>query len=136
MSPTRRHVIRALPLIAVGLGSSACGYALAGRGSFLPAYIRSLGIPMFTNQTPHLSVEQYSRRRCARNSRVAGATVIRAMPASMAKATSCRSRRAGRVHRRSWPRGIADHHRQDEVRRVKQGKTLWEPALRFRMNTR
>ena len=36
----------------------SCGYALAGRGSFLPAYIRVLGIPMFGNATPFQTVEQ------------------------------------------------------------------------------
>src|SRR5688500_568273 len=37
---------------------TACGYALAGRGSFLPAYMRVLGIPMFGNATPFQTVEQ------------------------------------------------------------------------------
>jgi Lipopolysaccharide-assembly len=46
-----------LAVLAAGW-SSSCGYALAGRGSFLPAYIRVLGIPMFENATPYQSVEQ------------------------------------------------------------------------------
>ena len=46
-----------LAVLAGGL-SSSCGYALAGRGSFLPAYIRVLGIPMFENATPYQTVEQ------------------------------------------------------------------------------
>ena len=46
-----------LAVLAAGL-SSSCGYALAGRGSFLPAYIRVLGIPMFENATPYQTVEQ------------------------------------------------------------------------------
>src|SRR5262245_1773348 len=29
-----------------------CGYSLAGRGSFLPAYIKRIGVPLFTNNTP------------------------------------------------------------------------------------
>jgi len=58
MSLTRRDVLRALPLLAAGLGSSSCGYALAGRGSFLPDYIRTLGIPMFGNTTPNPIIEQ------------------------------------------------------------------------------
>ena len=28
-----------------------CGYSLAGRGSFLPAYIKTIGVPQFTNRT-------------------------------------------------------------------------------------
>jgi hypothetical protein len=38
--------------------SSGCGYALAGRGSFLPTYIRSVGIPQLENQTTFFQVEQ------------------------------------------------------------------------------
>jgi hypothetical protein len=44
--------------MAAGIGAVSCGYALAGRGSFLPDYIRTLGIPMFTNTTPYQLVEQ------------------------------------------------------------------------------
>jgi hypothetical protein len=37
---------------------SACGYALAGRGSFLPDYIRVVGIPPFENRSSFSQVEQ------------------------------------------------------------------------------
>ena len=40
------------------MGASACGYSLAGRGSFLPDYIRTIGIPLFVNRTPFLTAEQ------------------------------------------------------------------------------
>lgn len=42
--------IRVLVLLAA-LTSSSCGYALAGRGSFLPAYIKTIGVPTFTNRS-------------------------------------------------------------------------------------
>ena len=35
----------------------ACGYSLAGRGSFLPAYIRTIGIPTFANRTTVFNLE-------------------------------------------------------------------------------
>jgi hypothetical protein len=38
--------------------SASCGYALAGRGSFLPDYIRVIAIPLFINRTPFVGVEQ------------------------------------------------------------------------------
>ena len=38
-------------IAAVCIVSSGCGYALAGRGSFLPASIRTVGILQFENQT-------------------------------------------------------------------------------------
>jgi Lipopolysaccharide-assembly len=45
---------RVLSIVAVALAvlvQSGCGYSLAGRGSFLPAYIKRIGIPLFTNST-------------------------------------------------------------------------------------
>ena len=51
-------MLRALPIVAAGIGASSCGYALSGRGSFLPDYIKTLGIPMFGNATPYQAVEQ------------------------------------------------------------------------------
>jgi hypothetical protein len=38
--------------------TSGCGYALAGRGSFLPDYIRVVGIPPIENRSTFLQVEQ------------------------------------------------------------------------------
>ena len=54
-----RHGVGALlVLVVVTLVSSGCGYSLAGRGSFLPDYIRTVGIPQLVNQTPFFQVEQ------------------------------------------------------------------------------
>ena len=35
----------------------ACGYSLAGRGSFLPIYIKTIGIPTFANRTVVFNLE-------------------------------------------------------------------------------
>src|SRR5262247_3825454 len=43
--------------VLAGVLGSGCGYSLAGRGSFLPAYIRTIGIPTFTNRTPVFNLE-------------------------------------------------------------------------------
>ena len=40
------------------LASPGCGYSLAGRGSFLPSYIQTVGIPLLINRTPFFDVEQ------------------------------------------------------------------------------
>jgi hypothetical protein len=49
-----RRLLRPLLVAwALGLGSAAlvsCGYSLAGRGQFLPEYIRIVGIPQCVNQ--------------------------------------------------------------------------------------
>lgn len=56
MRPMARFVLCVL-LLASGAMNSACGYALAGRGSFLPASIRTIGIPTFTNRTTVFNLE-------------------------------------------------------------------------------
>lgn len=55
--PTRRQLLAALPVGVAGVAIAGCGYALAGRGSFLPSYIRTLGIPTFGNLTAYTTVE-------------------------------------------------------------------------------
>lgn len=47
-----------LALLASGLASGGCGYALAGHGSFLPEYIKIIGIPAFGNQTSYFDIAQ------------------------------------------------------------------------------
>lgn len=54
-----RHSLRLVVLlVAVASLCSSCGYALAGRGSFLPDTIKVIGIPDFTNTTTFYQVEQ------------------------------------------------------------------------------
>ncbi len=54
-----QHWFRAaLALVATATVCSSCGYALAGRGSFLPETIKVVGIPDFTNNTTFYQVEQ------------------------------------------------------------------------------
>jgi hypothetical protein len=43
--------------VLCGSLNSGCGYALAGRGSFLPASIRTIGIPTFANRTTVFNLE-------------------------------------------------------------------------------
>lgn len=44
-------------LLCACAASSGCGYALAGRGSFLPASIRVVGIPRLENRSTFFQVE-------------------------------------------------------------------------------
>jgi hypothetical protein len=43
--------------VVCGWLSSGCGYALAGRGSFLPDYIQTIGVPPFANRTNIFNLE-------------------------------------------------------------------------------
>lgn len=45
-------------IVVAAVASTACGYALAGRGSFLPPDIRVVGIPLLENRTNITRIEQ------------------------------------------------------------------------------
>jgi hypothetical protein len=52
---------RVLPVIALAFAfllQAGCGYSLSGRGSFLPAYIKRIGVPNFTNATSIFDVDR------------------------------------------------------------------------------
>lgn len=53
-APACAAVVLAAPALLV---SSACGYSLAGRGSFLPDYIKVIGVPNFANRTTLFNLE-------------------------------------------------------------------------------
>lgn len=55
----RRRELRGLAslVLVATLSGTGCGYALAGRGSFLPADIKTIGIPTFANRTTVFNVE-------------------------------------------------------------------------------
>lgn len=55
---TRRNAIGALAVAGVGAAASGCGYALAGRGSFISPEIKAIGIPMLGNRSTFFDVEQ------------------------------------------------------------------------------
>ncbi len=50
-------------LVLAALASSSCGYTLAGRGSFLPESIKTIGVPDFTNRTPYFEFGQTLSQR-------------------------------------------------------------------------
>ena len=60
--PVFRAVFASVALLAA-LASSSCGYTLAGRGSFLPESIKTIGIPDFTNRTPYFEFAQTLSQR-------------------------------------------------------------------------
>jgi hypothetical protein len=51
------RIALALGALVAGVGGAGCGYALAGTGSFLPAYIKTIGVPEFANRTTVFNLE-------------------------------------------------------------------------------
>lgn len=45
-------------LVLAVLASASCGYALAGRGSALPDYIKVIAVPLFKNATPVFDIDR------------------------------------------------------------------------------
>ena len=134
---SRREVLRAVPILAAGLGAASCGYALAGRGSFLPDHIKTLGIPMFGNVTQFQTVEQVftqkvrlefqsSRRYTVVPSEDGVDGVVRGEIASIGLQPV--SLNAQQLASRTRVTVVLKVKFED----VKEGKTLWEnPALSF-----
>ena len=54
---TRGSRVLASILLLTSLMGTGCGYALAGRGAFLPDSIKTIGIPAFTNTSTVFNLE-------------------------------------------------------------------------------
>jgi len=54
----QRILVVCLALGALVTLTSSCGYALAGRGSFLPEYIQVVGVPAFNNKSGAFEIER------------------------------------------------------------------------------
>ena len=59
----RARLLSFVMVALVVVGASGCGYSLAGRGSFLPSYIQTIGVPNLTNTTTVFDVEQTLTQR-------------------------------------------------------------------------
>lgn len=130
-------MLRALPVLAAGVGAASCGYALAGRGSFLPAYIRTLGIPMFGNTTPYPTIEQTFTQKVREEFQASGRYTVTPTDAGTDGIVRGEIQSVS-----SQPVGLNDAQLASRYRftvivkvafeDVKQQKTLWEnPALAF-----
>ena len=51
------RLARLCVLVCACAATTSCGYSLAGRGSFLPSYIRVIGVPTFANRTTIFNLE-------------------------------------------------------------------------------
>ena len=117
-----------------------CGYSLAGRGSFLPAYIKIIGIPMFVNNTPLFEVEKrITQRGACRSSSAAASYNVRARRqrastrCSRARFPSITVAPAAFTDDRQASRYVITATTKIEFRDVKADKVLWaNPYLQFR----
>ena len=134
---TRRLFLGVVCAMAV-LGLPACGYSLAGRGSFLPVYIRTIGIPTFANRTTVFNLETMLTQK------VRAEFIGRGKYQILPEATGVDALLTGEVTAVNIqpasfnPQQLASRYAitmtaRIELRDVRENKVLWEnPSVLFR----
>jgi hypothetical protein len=139
MTNTQRRQYAALALVCLAwVGLSGCGYALAGRGSFLPDTIKTIGVPNLVNNTPVFDIELMLTARMRQE--FIGRGKYKVIP----EATGADAVLTGEITSISAsPTRFNDQQQavsyavvvvlKMEFRDEQQGKVIWEnPALVFR----
>jgi hypothetical protein len=130
-----------LPLAALMLAvlaSSGCGYALAGRGSFLPDYIRTIGVPAFLNQTTVFNLETLTTQKV--RSEFIGRGKFKILPDTtgvdavlIGEITSASLVPVSFSSQQLASRYALTLSARIQLRDLRENKTLWEnPSLIFR----
>ena len=125
-------------VIAALLTVPGCGYSLAGRGSFLPTYIKVIGVPMFVNNTSVYDVEKRITERVRSEFIGRGkykvelhATGVDAVLTG--EISSITLQPAAFTEERQASRYVLTLSARIEFRDVKGDKVLWSnPAMQFR----
>ena len=115
-----------------------CGYALAGHGSFLPAYIRTIGVPTFANRTVVFNIETMLTQKV--RSEFIGRGKFQILPdASGVDALLTGEVTAVNIQPASFnPQQLASRYAitmtaRIELRDIRENKVLWEnPSVMFR----
>ena len=136
--PTSRRPRGAVVVALVLSALTGCGYALAGRGSFLPEHIRTIGVPLLVNNTTAFDVEQ------SLTLRVREAFISRGRYKVVPDSTDADALLAGEILSiNASPSGFDDQQRATryvvlmvvrmEFRDLRQDRILWQnAALTFR----
>jgi hypothetical protein len=132
-----RVLLCVLCLLCGGLGTG-CGYSLAGRGSFLPDYIRTIGIPTFTNRTTVFNLETLLTQRVRSEFISRGRYEIVPDAANVdavlnGEVTSVRIDPSSFNAQQLASRYVITMTARVELHDVRESKTIWEnPAMIFR----
>ena len=133
---------RRLLTVATGLvvlwSLPGCGYSLAGRGSFLPASIKIVGVPMFVNNTSVYDVEKRITEKVI--SEFIGRGKYKVEPSTagvdavlLGEISSITLAPAAFTEERLASRYVLTVTARIEFKEVKADKVLWSnPSLQFR----
>ena len=122
---------------AVTLPLEGCGYSLSGRGSFLPAYIKTIGVPLFTNHTSVFEVERRITERV--RSELIGRGRYTVLPASTGvdavlsgEISAINLAATGFTQQQQTSRYTLTLVAKVELKDLKSNKVLWaNPAMQF-----
>lgn len=117
---------------------SSCGYSLAGRGSFLPVYIKTIGIPAFTNRTVVFNLETLLTQKV--RSEFIGRGKYQVLPEATGvdalltgEVTAVSIQPASFSTQQLASRYAIQMSARIELRDMRENKVLWEnPSLVFR----
>jgi Lipopolysaccharide-assembly len=125
----------AVPVLVTVAG---CGYSLAGRGSFLPAYIHTIGVPQFTNNTAVFDVDRRVTERV--RAELAGRGKYKVLPAEAGtdavlsgEISSITIAPVSFNAQQQPTRYVLTMSAKVEFKDLKTGKVLWSnPSMQFR----
>jgi hypothetical protein len=138
MMDRSRRILRRLAVVLLLVPLASCGYSLAGRGSFLPEYIKVIGVPMFVNDTPVYDVERRITERVRSEFIGRGKWTVKPEANGVdallsGEITSISLTPAAFTDQRQASRYVLTLSAKIEFKDVKTGKVLWSnPAMQFR----
>lgn len=138
MMDRSRRILCRLAIAALLVPLASCGYSLAGRGSFLPEYIKVIGVPMFVNDTPVYDVERRITERVRSEFIGRGKWTVKPEANGVdgllsGEITSITLTPAAFTDQRQASRYVLTLSAKIEFKDVKTGKVLWSnPSMQFR----
>ena len=143
MSVTRRMrsvrtLLCVLCTLCVLCATEGCGYALAGRGTFLPSYIHTIGVPTFANRTTVFNLETLLTQKV--RAEFIGRGKYQILPQNTGvdalltgEVTSVNIAPASFTPQQLATRYVLTMSARIELRDLRENKVLWEnPSLLFR----
>ena len=139
MRPTMSLLaVRAATVVCLPLAVGGCGYSLAGRGSFLPDYIKTIGVPTFANRTTVFNLETQLTQKV--RAEFIGRGKYQIVPDTgnvdallNGEVTSVSITPVSFTNQQLASRYIITMTARVELRETRENKVLWEnPSLLFR----
>ena len=130
--------VRAAAVVCLALAAGGCGYSLAGRGSFLPEHIKTIGVPTFANRTTVFNLETQLTQKV--RAEFIGRGKYQIVPDTgnvdallTGEVTGVSITPVSFTNQQLASRYIITMTARVELREVRENKVLWEnPGLLFR----